>query len=388
MTRAGGSKALCLLTTLFLAVLFGSARAAENAQARAELERIRNTIENVELWLQEAGTQRSLAESRLRDSELALQDGYRQQQSVQEEITRISDERLELDSRARALRANLTGQADLIQQDLRRLYMEGPPNPLKLFIGQENPLQWRRMQDYQQRLSRSRLQRIQRYQASMSELLQLESALDQQANRLAQQQSIQEATNARLQLLLAERELALSDLTSEISTRTTELARLVAERDQLESLLERIDDVLEDSPLPAPAVEFAAMKGRLAWPVPGRLSSNFNDPYGDGSLRRQGVVITADSGTPVRAVHQGRVVFADWLRGYGFLAIIDHGEGYMSLYGYNRSLELSPGSMVQAGDTLARLGNSGGQDAPAVYFEIRQNGRPQDPLDWFAPAAR
>ena len=128
---------------------------------------------------------------------------------------------------------------------------------------------------------------------------------------------------------------------------------------------------------------FASARGKLPWPGDGRLVARYGTPRGgDARTKWDGVLIGAAAGSQVRAVHGGRVVFADWLRGAGLLVILDHGNGYLSLYGHNQSLLKNAGDVVKAGDPIATVGSSGGQDASALYFAIRQNGRPSDPAQW------
>ena len=128
---------------------------------------------------------------------------------------------------------------------------------------------------------------------------------------------------------------------------------------------------------------FSAARGKLPWPVNGRLLARFGDARGsDARAKWDGVMISANPGTQVRAVHGGRVVFADWLRGAGLLVILDHGNGYLSLYGHNQSLLKNAGDIVKAGEAISTVGDSGGQDAAGLYFAIRQQGRPADPSQW------
>jgi septal ring factor EnvC (AmiA/AmiB activator) len=127
---------------------------------------------------------------------------------------------------------------------------------------------------------------------------------------------------------------------------------------------------------------FDRLKGKLAWPVMGRLAGEFGQPREGGTVRWNGVLIEANQGTPVRAIYRGRVAFADWLPGLGLLLVLDHGGGYMSLYGHNQSLLKEPGDWVSPGETIAQVGDTGGQARPALYFEIRAKGEPVNPHDW------
>jgi septal ring factor EnvC (AmiA/AmiB activator) len=132
-----------------------------------------------------------------------------------------------------------------------------------------------------------------------------------------------------------------------------------------------------------PREAFARLRGKLAWPVAGRVVARFGQTRA-GGVKWDGVLVATERGAPVRAIHSGRVVYADWLPGLGLLTIVDHGEGYLSLYGYNERLYRSVGERVDPGDTIAAAGDSGGRNQPELYFEIRKGGRPIDPQPWFS----
>ena len=193
---------------------------------------------------------------------------------------------------------------------------------------------------------------------------------------------------AKLQSARERRGRALVSLETESKNRAKELERLKDQQGGLEKLvrelrraLERIDKFPTDS-----KDAFARLRGKLAWPVAGRLVASFGQTRA-GGVKWDGVLVAGAQGTPVRAVYHGRVVYADWLSGLGLLTIIDHGDGYLSLYGHNERLYKEVGERVTAGDTIATLGDSGGRPRPELYFEIRKAGRPVDPRPWFKTAA-
>ena len=152
---------------------------------------------------------------------------------------------------------------------------------------------------------------------------------------------------------------------------------------QLQNLINSIEEIFVDAPVPGFSRQtFAELKGKLAWPVKGKLRKLYGRHKPLSNLRWQGIVIEAPIGRQIRAVSHGRVAFADWLRGLGNLIIIDHGNSYLSLYGHNESLFKSAGEWVESGDVIASIGNSGGQKANGLYFEIRKKGKPQNPTGW------
>ena len=151
-----------------------------------------------------------------------------------------------------------------------------------------------------------------------------------------------------------------------------------------EALLEEVQRAIADIPAPNESQPFASLRNRLPWPVQGKVISGFGDRYADGKLRRTGLLIRTAEDAPVKAIHYGRVVFANWLRGFGLITIIDHGDGYMTLYGHSSSLFTSPGDWVEAGETIALAGRTGGTEEPVLYFEVRHNGKPDNPRRWLA----
>ena len=152
----------------------------------------------------------------------------------------------------------------------------------------------------------------------------------------------------------------------------------------MEALLEEVQRAIADIPAPNESQPFASLRNRLPWPVQGKVISGFGDRYADGKLRRTGLLIRTAEDAPVKAIHYGRVVFANWLRGFGLITIIDHGDGYMTLYGHSSSLFTSPGDWVEAGETIALAGRTGGTEEPVLYFEVRHNGKPDNPRRWLA----
>ena len=150
-----------------------------------------------------------------------------------------------------------------------------------------------------------------------------------------------------------------------------------------------LGELLADIPLgPSDSRPFKQQKGKLPWPASGAFLASYGEPRKQGGLKWNGVLISSKHGTPVRAISHGRIAFADWLQGFGFITIIDHGEGYMSLYGHNETLVKQAGDWVNAGEVIATSGDSGGQPMPGVYFEIRSRGKPVNPGNWCSRKAK
>ena len=205
------------------------------------------------------------------------------------------------------------------------------------------------------------------------------------AEKLALNQSKEKLVERQRQVVAGQqqRKKALAALSASLKTDRQRLNKMTRERKDLEQLLSAVEEAINDIKVPNDYRPFAQRKGKLAWPLKGRIRAGFGNPR-SGSLRWEGWLIQANSGTPVKAVHHGRVVFADYLRGFGLLSIIDHGDDYMTLYAHNRDLLKEVGDWVLPGEVLAYAGNSGGREESALYFEIRRKGKPHDPKVWLA----
>src|SRR5690606_34075729 len=214
----------------------------------------------------------------------------------------------------------------------------------------------------------------------------LETEIRDQTRELEALRTRQERERHALEAARVRRAQLLAALNRQLSAQQDEIERLRADERRLQRLLQELRTVLPEAELPSPGPQerFGALNGRLPLPLAGRIAAGYGEPKGIGDLTWRGIFIAAREGDPVRAVARGRVAFADWLRGFGLLLILDHGDGYMTLYGHNQALHRRTGDWVEAGETIAAAGNTGGAPAMGVYFEIRQNGVPHDPLQWCA----
>jgi septal ring factor EnvC (AmiA/AmiB activator) len=249
-------------------------------------------------------------------------------------------------------------------------------------LNQEDPTLSARMLSYYANFNAARLARIEAFRNTQLQLEASQQALSTASERLREQE---QTFALQLESLQSDSELRLSllqTLDAEIASRSGELDQLLADRTHLEELLEEIEDAIANIPPPEQLTPFAQARGRLPWPLTGSPMNRFGAAYSDGNLHRQGIILSAPAGTPVRAIHPGRIVFSDWLRGSGLLVVVDHGEGYLSLYANAQTLAKQKGDWVNRGEALATAGTNGGLDVPGIYFEIRHNGQAEDPALW------
>jgi septal ring factor EnvC (AmiA/AmiB activator) len=296
----------------------------------------------------------------------------------------------ELGKERQERRQKLQAMQAIMARDLRSAYMLGQQQQVKLFLNQDDPAAIARLMAYYGYFSRARADRIRGIKSALDELTLVEQEISEQKSDFEKLKAEQIAESGRLEQMQSQRKEVLARLQEQLRQKSTELDALQRDEQNLQQLVESLRKALRDIP-PATAQyrSLSPLKGKLVWPVEGRIGMPFGALQADGKLRSRGVLVSAAAGADVHAIARGRVVFSDWLRGFGLLLILDHGKGYMSLYGYNRSLYKEVGDKVEAGEVIAAVGDSGGRERSGLYLELRKDGRPFDPVSWFAgkPAA-
>lgn len=376
--------ALALITTGLIQVGAASFAAEDRAESAAELEAVTAAITDIENWLETAQANYSREEQELRDAEMRLS-------TINGEITALrhaqSDTRLamaRLEEERTTLETERALQASLLAQVLRAAYVAGEQSLLKLLLNQDDLNQSERMLHYYRRFSESRVAALETFRTTLDTLESVNSNLEHQSLALAEQQRALQVELAAREHTLSTRQQSLTALQASIQERGSELENLQVSQQQLQALIERIDQAIQRIPVNVDYTPFAERRGTLPRPVAGAVANAFGTRYGDGNLQRQGIDFASAPGAPVQAIHPGRVVFADWLRGAGLLIILDHGDGYMSLYGNNEALARAPGDWVNAGEVVATSGTGAGEAAAGLYFEIRHHGTPENPANWLA----
>jgi septal ring factor EnvC (AmiA/AmiB activator) len=378
-----------LLLSILLGVL-GVAAAADDpnpARAEAELKAVRSQIDKVREEMERNAGKRSQLSRDLEESERVVGSARGELAKLQRERAVHTAKRAELAGQRRAEESALSKDREALAGQIRAAHMIGKEEPLKLLLNQRDPAQTGRVLVYYQYFGRARASQIAAINSHLADLASLDAQLATEEERLTALEDQRKGELSKLQSARERRGRALVSLDAQAKTRAKELERLKDQQGGLEKLvrelrraLERIDRFPTDS-----KDAFAKLRGKLAWPAAGRLTASFGQTRA-GGVKWDGLLVSGAQGTPVRAVYHGRVVYADWLSGLGLLTIIDHGDGYLSLYGHNERLYKEVGERVTAGDTIATLGDTGGRANPALYFEIRKGGRPIDPRPWFKSA--
>lgn len=340
--------------------------------------------------------------SQMQDIQSGLSDKQKRRQAVQRElmstekkIGRQSRELKKLDQalagqrqRIRAAkiqqglnRNSLTSQRKTMGHQIRAAYAIGRQDRLKLLLNQHDPAMAGRLMVYYDYLNRSRAEQLELIQNTLNKLQDAESEMTAEEGRMRDLQARKQQEKAGLEKSRSGRKRLLTQLNEKISSGGVRLKELQEDEKKLQNLLAQIE-ASQQSEFQLRKKPFRTRKGKMSWPAKGRFKARFGTEK-RGGMKWDGVLISALEGADVRAVYHGKVVFADWLRGFGLMLILDHGDGYMTLYGHNQSLTKQAGDMVRANEVVAVLGDSGGQADSGVYFAMRHRGRPVNPAKWF-----
>lgn len=366
---------------LFVLAILAPALAGA-APAADDLARVKEKIAQAQQRIESTRGELGANQVRLRDAEKA--------------VARVSADLGRLRAQARTLARALAGitaerdalvgstqtQAAALARDVRSAWLLGRQQQLRLWLNADNPQDVARIVRYYDYLQRDRTRRLDEYRLAIAALATKQERVVAEQHKLAEAQAALAARERELASARNERKVAVGKLAGELRSRNDELKRLQDDAAALRRLSHTVREAFRDLPPQATGAPLAARKGKLRWPVPGRIAARYGSSLAEGKLSLNGIVIAAPEGSDVRAVHAGRVVYADWLRGYGLLAIIDHGDGYLTIYGHNLALNRASGDWVQEGEAIATVGSSGGSTAPGLYFELRKGGDPQDPARW------
>jgi septal ring factor EnvC (AmiA/AmiB activator) len=393
--------ALALLLGLCLAPAGAAAAATTASQAQDELRELRGRISALQKKLAAAEESRSEASDALRESEQAISEANRELRELNRQARDSGTKLAALRKSSREAESSLAEQQALLGRMLRRQYLQGEPDALRLVLARENPNDMARQLHYLAHVARARAKLVDDMRRNLAELERLTREIAGEAEATARIAREQTAQKKRLESEKRSRAQVLSRVSRDIRAQQQQIRVMQGNENRLTRLIDQLARLVQqpqrpqkpsaggkkprprNDALPADSGgDFPALRGSLALPVRGELGGRFGSPRADGGITWKGVFIAAKSGEDVRAVAGGRVVYADWLRGFGNLMIIDHGDSYMTLYANAEALLKQVGEMIRGGDTIATVGNSGGNAESGLYFEMRHAGKPFDPLTW------
>ncbi len=412
-----------LLTGLLL-----PAHAEDRAATEQQLQQARKEVAELQKLLGDLNQEKSSVLKRLKATEGEMGGLQKQINELEKQLKASEQEIQRLDEEKKKLQGQRDQQRALIAAQARAAYQGGQQEALKLLLNQEEPEQLQRLLTYHDYLARARNEQLESYKAILAQLKTIEVELTDRHSLLAGQRFELQGRRETLDKKLAEHKGLVAKLNREMGSGEQRLARMKREQESLDQALRELDRRLArerelqqrqraDTPRrdhspssvaerPAPAskpeaaskpatvaasdnsswedtgkLSFSQARGKMPLPLTGELLARFGSTR-EGDIRWDGMLIGAEAGSRVRAIHGGRVVFANWMKNLGMLLIVDHGGGYMSLYGYNQTLLKSVNDRVRAGEVIATVGRTGGQSTPSLYFSIRQKGQPVDPQKW------
>jgi septal ring factor EnvC (AmiA/AmiB activator) len=351
------------------------------AQAESQLKQLKSDISSLQSGLERARTSLTDEQKALKLVDLEIQTSTLELRKLQTTRLQHTRELSDLEEEQQNYLQSLDSRRKLLAEQILEAYRLGRESRLKLVLNQDSPATLSRTLAYYDYFSRSQASRI-------TELKQVLDTLDQMQTNINIELSALDEVQSKQQLILDEmtgqrqqRQVIIDELSNQIGTDESRLAELKANRQDLEILLEKLSNVLADIPADLGKRRGPAdLKGKMPMPVKGRVKYAYGQPRSAG-LRWHGWMIGATSGSEVKTIAYGRVAFSDWLRGYGLIIIIDHGDGFMSLYANNESLLNEVGDWVEAGATISTVGTSA-LNGNGLYFEIRKNGKAMDPSVW------
>jgi len=366
-----------------LVLLTVSLSVAAEDDKRGELDELRTRIRAAATEKKRLQEDAGKVMSELKQQEMALADASERLAQINEAVEQKQANLTVLVAHRQQLDATLHAERQLLARALRSHYASDPHDTLKLVLNQEDPQQLSRLLMYHALLTRSTLKQIASATAALHHTDAIAETTRLETEKLQYLQAEQTKAIASVDQLRVDRKKTLLALKSEIASQEERLRALRTDKRALEKLLQSLHGPPGAAVIPVTGTGLGKLKGQLPWPTPGRIARKFGENTSkDSELTTRGVFIEAKAGSVVRAVADGRVAFADWFQSFGLLLIVDHGEGYLSLYGHNQSLSKKVGEVVRGGELIAAVGDSGGQNLSGLYFEIRYRGTAEDPAQW------
>ena len=352
--------------------------------ARAQVAELKRQIDAIEQRMMRRMIERDDIQAQLRKTEKQLGKLLRSLADVEAAIAADLPRLAELDKQRIALQGQVNTEQATMTREIKHLWALQQGGGLRIVFGDQSPDQLSRNLAYYKYLLEARQGSIERFKALLGQVAANAEAIRIAQDKLEQQHEQLKAQGRQAESLRAERLTTLTAIERALTSDDTRKEELEIDREQLQLLLKELTQTLAEVDIPSSYIPFTAVKGRLPAPVQGRATHRYGASKNIADMRWRGWLMPAPAGSHVKAIHHGRVVYADWLRGQGLLVIIDHGEGYLSLYGHNSTLQQEVGDWVSPGDTVATVGASGGASNPGVYFEIRHDGQPVNPEYWIS----
>ena len=351
----------------------------------AALNKVRRDIGKMQKEIRETQMLHDSVQKEVLTLEIELASLQKELRIVKSKIRQQKFKLNKLYKKRKALKRDLKTQHRLLASQIKSAYVMGHQEYIKIILNLEDSSSIGRTMTYYNYFNQARLNRIEKSRKTLASLAAVEKKINRQSAILNKTEQQQTTKRTELKTITQSRAIVVAQLHKQLRNKEQDLSILLEDERRLQKLISDLDEmipaILTD---PGNRTPFAKLKGKLSRPTKGRLKNIYGKKRNTGRVKWNGVMIMARAGQDVKAVSHGRVAFAEFLRGYGLLLILDHGDGYMSLYGHNQAIYKEIGEWVETGDTIASIGTSGGQKHSGLYFEVRYNGKPSNPVRWFA----
>ena len=355
----------------------------QREEKKEELKSLRHKMNELRRKIEKKQEEKNSATKSLKDIEVRIGERAYVLKKINRHLRKQKRELKKLKKEQQKTRNKLSSQRAILSEQIRSAYMIGKQEYLKLLLNQESPAAIGRTLTYYDYFHKARSHHIDEAITTIEKLDRLTAQVKIQTDELKVSRKQQSIEKEKLEDDFIDRSIIVKAMEKEIASQGNQLKKFSANEKLLQELLKEIRNIMPSTLTEIDKREtFGKRRGRLKWPVRGQVKRLFGKSRQAANLKWNGVLIRSAEGKDVKAISHGRVAYADWLRGYGMLVIIDHGDGYMTLYGYNQALNKETGDWVEEGEVIATVGRSGGQLKSGLYFEVRVKGRPSNPTKW------
>ncbi len=367
------------VAAVFTALLWFLSLSSWAQQTEEDLQSVQKQIKQTQKQIDEQLSIANALEKQLKQAEIKIADSVKALTQTQVRIEDNLQQQATLNQQKKGLEDQKSTQQEILEKQIRSAFMTGNYDYAKMLLVQNNASKIERTLTYYQYLNKARVEQIEELEIIVKELDKTNQDIVEKAQELEEIKATQQSQKAGLDKQQQRRQTTLVKLRDSINTDAAKIEQLQASERNLMQAIE-----LAQQKRPAPSVALIGLqgeKGQLSKPTRGRMRNLFGKRR-QGQVRWKGVVFNGNEGSPVRAIYNGKILYADWLKGFGLVTVVDHGEGFMSLYGHNQALLKQAGETVATGDNIALVGQTGGQPAPGLYFEIRHKGQAINPSQW------
>jgi len=371
----------------FFILLFGLCKpgtglADSQDASQHKLDQLKKNIREVNKWLSKANTEKSGLSRELELQEKEISRVSKNIRAIHLKISKQVKELKDLKTQSKQQKSSLIQQKAFLIKQLQTAYLQGNQPALKMLLDDDAPQDIARYMHFFSYINDARNEKITAFQSSLAQLKTTETNILKQQTKLNKNRHTLETDRKSLRQNRKQRKKSLKKLSENIKNNAQRLKKMKADQNRLKKLLVELERTITSIPTPADATPFKQQKYKLPWPSRGRVIARFGSRIAQGKLKLNGIRIATQENSEVSAIHHGRIIFSNWIRGFGLLIIIDHGDNYMSLYGNNKSLVKDTGDWVSAGETIAYSNESSTKNESGLYFEIRKNGKPLNPSLW------